>query len=228
MSRTVPSRLRRLIISPHCDDAVFACGSLLQTYPGSTVVTVCGAGPGPNEPLTEWDRSSGFHAGDDVMALRRQEDARALSLLGAYALWLPFYDSQYRKPVSCSEVAEALSLVIQTVAPQSLFVPWGLFHSDHRLISDACLMLRDHYPGCVWYFYEDALYRRIPGLLHERLAHLRTRGIRARRVDLGPLSNKYKWSAVQCYASQLRALTTPGRPGYEDVFLLERYWVIQS
>ncbi|MFY4728929.1 PIG-L deacetylase family protein [Nitrospira sp. BLG_2] len=226
-ARMVPSRLRILIISPHCDDAVFACGSLLQTYRGSTVVTVCAGGPDPNDSLTEWDRSSGFQVGDDVMALRRREDARALSLLGAYALWLPFYDSQYQTPASCSDVVRTLSVVIETVSPRSLFVPLGLFHSDHRLTSEACLTLRDWYPGFTWYFYEDALYRRIPHLLNERLAHLRSRGIRVRRTNLGPLAGERKWPAVQCYASQLRALTTPGRPGYEDVFLPERYWMIQ-
>jgi len=228
MSSMVPSRPRMLIISPHCDDAVFACGSLLETYPGSTVVTVCAEGPAPDGSLTEWDRSSGFRTGDDVMAVRRREDARALSLLGAHALWLSFYDSQYRQPASCSDLVHALSVVVETVSPHSLFVPMGLFHSDHRLTSEACLGLRGWYPEFAWYFYEDALYRHIPDLLSERLAHLRTRGIRARRINLGPLWSEHKRPAVQCYGSQLRALTTPGRPGYEDVFLPERYWMIQS
>ena len=227
MSQMVPSRLRLLIISPHCDDAVFACGSLIQTYPGSTVVTVCAGGPAPDTSLTEWDRAGGFQPGDDVMALRRREDSRALSLLGAHALWLSFYDSQYQRSASCSDIVRTLSVVVETVSPQSLFVPLGLFHSDHRLTSEACLILRNWYPEFAWYFYEDALYRRIPGLMQERLAHLRSRGIRARPVDLGPLAGERKRPAVQCYASQLRALTTPGRPGYEDVFLPERYWMIQ-
>ena len=223
----VPSRLRLLIVSPHCDDAVFGCGALLQTYPGSTVVTVCAGGPAPDGALTEWDRSSGFRIDDDVMALRRQEDARALSLLGSYALWLPFYDSQYQTPVSCFTVARALSVVIENIAPDCLFAPVGLFHSDHRLTSNACLALRDQYPGLTWYFYEDALYRRIPDLLADRLVYLRTLGIRARRINLGPLSTDQKEPAVRCYASQLRALTTPGRPGYDDIFRPERYWIIQ-
>lgn len=223
----IPSRLRLLVISPHCDDAVFACGSLLQTYSGSTVVTVCAGGPPPDGTLTEWDRSSGFQPGDDVMKLRRDEDAHALSSLGASALWLPFYDDQYQCPVSRSDLARALSVVVETVAPHCLFVPFGLFHSDHRLTSDACLLLREEHRGLAWYFYEDALYRCIPEILSERLAHLRIRGIQARRVNLGPLSVDRKWAAVHSYASQLLALTTPGRPGYEDVFLPERYWMIQ-
>jgi LmbE family N-acetylglucosaminyl deacetylase len=228
MAPMVPSRLRILIVSPHCDDAVFACGSLLQTYSGSTVVTVCAGGPAPDGFLTEWDRSSGFQVDDDVMALRRREDAQALSLLGAHALWLSFYDSQYGNPASPPDVLRALSVVVETVSPHSLFVPLGLFHSDHRLTSEACLALRDWYPEFTWYFYEDALYRCIPDLLLERLAHLRSRGIHARPVNLGPLADERKRPAVQCYASQLRALTTPGRPGYGDVFLPERYWMIES
>jgi LmbE family N-acetylglucosaminyl deacetylase len=227
MSRMVPSRLRSLVVSPHCDDAVFSCGSLLQTYPGTFVVTVCAGGPEPGQTYTEWDRASGFQASDDVMALRRQEDARALSLLGAYAIWLPFYDSQYGHPVSPSDIAQALSVVVNVIYPHRLFIPLGLFHSDHRLTSEACLTLREMYPRLAWYCYEDALYRCIPELLPKRLAQLRTSGVRVRRVNLGPLSDEQKRPSVQCYASQLRALTTPGRPGYEDVFRPERYWVIQ-
>jgi len=30
---------RLLVVSPHCDDAVFACGALLAASPGSIVVT---------------------------------------------------------------------------------------------------------------------------------------------------------------------------------------------
>ena len=36
----------------------------------------------------------------------------------------------------------------------------------------------------------------------------------------GPLKRR----AVACYRSQLRALSTPGRPGFADVFATEGYW----
>ncbi|HEX2055146.1 MAG TPA: PIG-L family deacetylase, partial [Nitrospiraceae bacterium] len=94
---------RLLVISPHCDDAVFSCGSLLAAHPGSIVATVFAQGPPPGRPLTEWDRTSGFQVGDDVMMQRRDEDRRALSLVSAQPLWLEFQDRQYGESPACHD-----------------------------------------------------------------------------------------------------------------------------
>jgi len=51
------------VISPHLDDAVFACGELLAARPGSVVITVLAGRPPRDLPLTPWDAASGFHAG---------------------------------------------------------------------------------------------------------------------------------------------------------------------
>jgi LmbE family N-acetylglucosaminyl deacetylase len=220
---------RLLIVSPHCDDAVFACGSLLSAHPGSVVVTVFAAGPAPDEPLTEWDRASGFEPGENVMAARRDEDRWALALLAATPLWLPFHDSQYRRSPPREDLIRALRMVLQTIEPYAIVVPWGLFHSDHILVSDACLALRRHFPEPAWFLYEDAIYRRIPGLLNERIALLRGQGVRARRVTIGPHHNGgKKVDAACCYRSQLKGLSSHGRPGYQDLFDPERMWRIES
>jgi hypothetical protein len=63
-----------LVLSPHCDDAVLACGEMLEAHPGSVVATVFAGCPPAGAPLTEWDRAAGFQAGDDVMNARRAED----------------------------------------------------------------------------------------------------------------------------------------------------------
>jgi LmbE family N-acetylglucosaminyl deacetylase len=44
---------RLLVVSPHCDDAVLSCGSLLETHPGSAVVTVFAGTQPAGQPLTE-------------------------------------------------------------------------------------------------------------------------------------------------------------------------------
>jgi LmbE family N-acetylglucosaminyl deacetylase len=130
--------------------------------------------------------------------------------------------------VSSRDLSRALRDVIGVFRPHVLIVPCGLFHSDHRLASDACLALRGLVAVHSWFFYEDALYRRIPGLLEERLALLRARGVRARRATF-PLDQgaARKRAALGCYRSQLRALATPGRLGYEDALSAERYWLIE-
>jgi LmbE family N-acetylglucosaminyl deacetylase len=226
----LPSRHERLlIVSPHCDDAVFSCGNLLESHPGSTVVTIFAAGPSRSDPLTEWDRVSGFQPGDDVMTMRREEDRRALSLLSAHPVWLEFQDSQYRQNPTREDISQALHVVMQMLRPHVILVPWGLFHSDHILASDAGLALRPHFADRAWFLYEDAIYRRIPGLLSERIALLRTKGLRARRASLCLNSHGGRKSdAALCYRSQLKALASRGRPGHHDLFERERVWLIES
>ena len=51
-----------MVLSPHCDDAVFGCGELLADRPGSTVITVFAGRPGSGVPLTRWDAAAGFGA----------------------------------------------------------------------------------------------------------------------------------------------------------------------
>jgi LmbE family N-acetylglucosaminyl deacetylase len=220
---------RLLVVSPHCDDAVFSCGSLLSAHPGSIVVTVFAAGPASDEPLTEWDQASGFQPGDDVMAARREEDRRALSLLAAHPLWLQFHDSQYRRSPTREGLARTLRIVVQTIKPHAIMIPWGLFHSDHILVSDACLALRRHFLDPAWFLYEDAIYRRIPDLLSRRIALLRNCGLYAQVASVGPNhSRDRKFEAASCYRSQLTALTSHGRPGCQDLFERERVWRMVS
>ena len=214
-----------LILSPHCDDAVFACGALLATCPGSVVATVFAGTPLSYEPFTEWDRACGFVPGDDVMALRRDEDARALDMLGAKPVWLPFLDSQYGKTPSVARVADELHGVVQRTAPQAIAFPLGLFHSDHVLVREAMLQLASTATMPPLLAYVDALYRRIPQAVPKQIAALAGRGygLQERVVPETPPAQALKRAAVECYASQLRALATPGRLGHTDAYEPERY-----
>jgi LmbE family N-acetylglucosaminyl deacetylase len=222
----VPLPERLVVLSPHCDDGVFACGRLIAGHPGTLVVTVFAGAPPPAAGLTEWDRASGFEPGDDVMALRRGEDARALALLGARPRWLDFLDDQYGAPAPVDAIADAIEGVLDAETAEAVVVPLGLFHHDHRVVHEAALaVLARRAAGTVWLAYEDALYRRFAGLLDQRLDGLREAGFPVEATALvldGDATGKRR--AVECYASQLRALTTPGRPGYADVFEAERYW----
>ena len=153
-----PGRL--VVISPHLDDAVFACGALLAAHPGATVLSIFAGDPPADQPLTPWDRDCGFAPGDDVMAMRRAEDAEALALLGATPLWLDFLDAQYGATPSVETLASALRMSIAQIAPDTLFIPLGLFHSDHVLTHRAALQALTGL-RVVCYAYEDALYRTV-------------------------------------------------------------------
>ena len=217
------------VVSPHLDDGVFGCGELLAAHPGSVVVTVFAGRPPRYGGPTAWDAAGGFRPGDDVVGLRRDEDRTALALLGARPIWLAFRDAQYGDPPSVDVVSGALEAAIREVDAPSVFIPLGLFHSDHHLAHEAALgvMRRRHERS--WFAYEDAVYRRIPDLLEERLAALRRDGLIAGPpVSSSECGREAKRRAVRCYRSQLRALAAPGYPGYDAAFAAERYWPLAA
>jgi hypothetical protein len=122
-------------------------------------------------------------------------------------------------------VAAALQEVLRSLAPPAVYLPLGLFHSDHLLASDACLALASADPSRAWLVYADALYRVYDGLLPRRLAALGERGYRlAPLPGAGRPASALKRAAIAEYASQLRALHTPGRPGIRDALAPEQLW----
>lgn len=217
-----PARLA--VVSPHCDDAVFGCSALIAAHPGAVVVTCFAGAPPAGAPLTEWDRAAGFRPGDDVMGRRREEDRAALAHTGARPAWLDFPDAQYGGSPALDTLAAALERALDAAAPDVVAIPLGLFHSDHVLAHEAALRVRARRGGWTWLAYADALYRRLPRLLAARLAALGRAGIDP--VPFAPRAAgdaDRKARAVRCYASQLRALATPGRPGIADTLAPETY-----
>jgi LmbE family N-acetylglucosaminyl deacetylase len=212
-------------VSPHLDDAVLGCGGLLGTVGTGVVVTVFAGRPRAGTALPPWDEAAGFRQGDDVIGARRAEDAQALYHLGARPVWLDFLDAQYGEVPSAADVAEALESALCAAEPATVCIPLGLFHSDHALAHVAALRVRARHPRWRWLAYEEPMYRRVPDALSARLRALSAAGIEAVPVDGVPVTEG-KRDAIACYASQLRALATPGRPGYADALARERYWAL--
>ncbi len=217
-----------LVISPHLDDAVLSCGELLARHPGSWVVTVCAGVPPRSATVTPWDVAGGFDSGEQAMAARRSEDGAALRMLSARARWLDFLDSQYGDTPAPEAVTDALGLVLRQLAPATVCLPAGLFHSDHALVHTAALALRDRRLAPGWVMYEEAMYRRVPGALQQRLAALAAQSVQATPLSMhcdGPRALKRE--AVSCYRSQLRALGTVAS-GHDDAFAPEGYWRLEA
>ena len=221
---------RLLFISPHLDDAVFACGRLIASAPEAIVATVFAAPQPPSSALTEWDRASGFMTSDDVVACRREEDRRALGELDAWPIWLDLPDSQYAPAPPLAEVVDRLRRLLVQCEPQTVFFPLGLFHADHRLTCRAVLSLLPACSGCHWFAYEDALYRRLPGQREAGMTAVVRSGLAPYPASFTEADNAAgrKHRAVACYRSQLRALATPGRPGHADLAASESYWRISG
>lgn len=219
---------RLLIVSPHLDDAAFSCGTLLALHPGAQVLTVFAGIPPASRELTDWDRLCGFHDGREAMQLRREEDRCAMQLFSAQAIWLDFLDSQYREEHSESALREALVDRVKNLQPHHVFLPAGLFHGDHVAVHRAMLQVCRRDPELSWWLYEDALYRRIPGLLQHRLVTLAQDGWSITPLDVDdPHAREVKRLGVQCYASQWKALKQRSIH-HPDIFGNERYWHLEE
>jgi LmbE family N-acetylglucosaminyl deacetylase len=216
--------------SPHLDDAVAGCGALLAAYPGSTVITVFAGVPDAAAPLTEWDRRCGFGDGQAAMTYRLGEDDKAMHLIKAHPVRLPFLDDQYvrameRTGAKADKVAPAMRAALDKTRARTVLFPIGLFHGDHVLVSDAVLNLFAAMPDRLWVAYEDAFYRYKPGLLHARMVQFFMRGISLTPVGFGAPCNVHrKATAMSAYASQLSELGV--KKGDEEFSSPERYWLL--
>lgn len=124
-----------------------------------------------------------------------------------------------------------LPLAVQPDIFPALALPLGenwleLLNADRRLTHEATL----NFLELDWFAYEDVAYRRIPGLLEERIHELQEQGFPLRHfVFLGDnLSISLKQEAVACYRSQCRAMVSPGRLGLLDTLAPEGYWRLHS
>jgi LmbE family N-acetylglucosaminyl deacetylase len=209
-----PEMLRRIVVlSPHFDDAAMGAGQMLIRHAGAktAVITVLGGRP-PSypDPPTPWDALGGFRAGDDVVAVRREEDRAAMEVLGADPVWLDFPDHQYLDPADRprpEEVAPVLDAAIAAQAPTAVFLPMGLANPDHVLTHAAALIVRQHHPEWAWFVYEDHGYKHLPGILAWRVSQLFRSGLWPTPA-LVPVAAEFdlKRQAIWCYTSQIPPL----------------------
>jgi LmbE family N-acetylglucosaminyl deacetylase len=201
-----------VVVSPHLDDAVLGCGTFMSVHPGVTVVTAfAGNPPAYPDPMRLWDVQSGFGPEDDVMEVRRAEDAAALDVLGARPVHLDFVEHTYNpgdKPVAPGVLAAGLGPALREIGPTLVLAPFGLANPDHDVVHRACMSVRDDLgPEVSWWLYQDFPYHHIPGLLAWRTSSLFRRGIWPTPVCPEiDVSDVRKLAAVACYPSQLYAL----------------------
>jgi LmbE family N-acetylglucosaminyl deacetylase len=129
-----------VILSPHLDDAVWSCFSLLAREADVLVATVF-AGV-PDGEMGWWDVQCGIADSAAHVRDRRAEDAAVLGSLGRTAVHLDLLDGQYREePVPANEIVRALTERVPAV--RRVYAPGGIGHPDHALVRDAGARLRE-------------------------------------------------------------------------------------
>ena len=143
------------ILSPHFDDAVLSCWTVLSGPGDVHVVNVFGGQPAEGQSGW-WDHESSIDDPTQAIPARIEEDRRALALAGRTATNLDFLDAQYRSQVeqAAEPLAEALA---DAVAPGAVVYapaavgplpdhfrspyPPGTPHPDHLAVRTAALAL---------------------------------------------------------------------------------------
>lgn len=213
-------------IAPHLDDAVLSCGGriALQIAAGQSVlvVTICAGSPGAGAELSPFAQylHAAWSLGDDPIARRREEDRRALAVLGCDGLQLDLLDAPYRVAtygerdavfgaVAANDpLAGALPAILAQLyaqQPQARFyVPLGVgAHVDHQLVCAAGIDLQHRGANLVWY--EDAPYAaKRPQAVVERLAALPERFV-PETIAIDAVLER-KLAAIREYGSQLSEL----------------------
>lgn len=209
---------RVVVLSPHLDDGVLSLGAAIAESAGRAdveVVTVMAGDPRSDAAPGPWDRAAGFASAGEAAGARRAEDLAACERIGARPLWLPFADEQYPVTAPPEEVWEVVRAHVE--GADAVLIPGApLQHQDHRWLHD--LLRAREVPA-----------ERVGLYLEQPYAAFRLRRGPAGRRWVPPpeiawvalpasrRSRRRKRSALRCYRSQLRLLTSrPALPSRID------------
>jgi LmbE family N-acetylglucosaminyl deacetylase len=234
-----------LVLSPHLDDAVLDCWSVLASARDVRVVNIFTGAPAKGQ-LAIWDAITGAEDSAQRVRERLDEDARALAAAGREPLNLGLLDSQYRRGApepDLQRLDRALAAVVDGAS--RLYLPAGIgAHADHLLVrrygrmllrAGMPVSLYAELPYCVlhgWPSWVDGRpserHRNVDAFWDSFLAAVPEmpplRSARVERLD-DPLAAA-KLTALRCYETQLPCLNYGGRGLLEDpeIHRFEVHW----
>jgi hypothetical protein len=128
-----------VVLSPHLDDAVWACFSLLV---GDEPLLVVTAFAGIPTGTGWWDERCGITDSAAHVRERMAEDRAVLASLGRDAVHLPLLDDQYRDDTDLDpdEIVAALTAAVPAASRVYAWAGIG-DHRDHELVRDAGLAI---------------------------------------------------------------------------------------
>lgn len=227
---------RVVVLSPHIDDAVLSCSSLLSALDPlverQVVTLYCG---NPELPLTTGGRNKPRvrpRRGYAPPRLRRREDIEVMRFLGCDWVHLGFPDAIYRRsprtgrliyrhprqrwtapnPEDSAHVEELFMVLYRlcgNMGPRLLISPMGIgYHVDHRICAMAALRLANRHTQVI--FYEDFPYvvdMSVGGGEPDDPATALARlGLEPKRRYFVPIDTERQIEALRRYASQIGPL----------------------
>lgn len=159
MTPVFDSETRLLVVAPHPDDEIIACGGLLQTVARSGGrARVLFATDGDNNPwpqrLTERRWRLDDRARQRWGALRRDEAAAALDALqcdgldGLHVGWPDGGLTTLLAPARSAEAIDTLTDLMAGFAPTLVVVPaFGDYHPDHSALALLATLALRRFPG---------------------------------------------------------------------------------
>jgi len=116
---------KTLVISPHCDDEVLACGGILKNRNGGAYVYYLGVDL--------------FHVVKRKDRIKEVEDVAKFLNFDFEISSNPV--NNYKKETLINEITD----VINDLTPEEIFIPNPAYNQDHQQVYDACLVaLRPH------------------------------------------------------------------------------------
>lgn len=132
-----------VVLSPHLDDAVLNCWSVLTGEGAVDVVNVFAAVP-PRGTLAHWDRLCRASDSADLFIERLAEDREALAIAGRRPLSLPFAADPYRTArttPTLRSLDRALTAVVPAASRVLAPAVLGTVHPDHLVVRTYALAL---------------------------------------------------------------------------------------
>jgi hypothetical protein len=214
-----------LLLSPHWDDAVLDCWSLLSAERELRVVNLFAGIPAPGR-LTLWDAITGATDSAAQARARIPEDARALACAAREPLNLPLLDAQYRQPPPALQLEDLdLAIAAHVHSASRVYVPAGIgAHPDHLLTrrygrmllrAGLAVTLYAELPYCVFHGWphwvdgrEPEPNRNVDAFWTSFLADVpELAALRSAHVErLDGQAAAAKLAAMRCYVTQLPAL----------------------
>jgi LmbE family N-acetylglucosaminyl deacetylase len=242
-------RAPALLLSPHLDDAVLDCWSLLAGAGELRVVNLFAGVPPPGR-LAIWDAITGASDSATRMGERLAEDARALARAGVKPLNLQLLDTQYRFGVPPPRLDQLDRELAGSFASASrVFAPAGIgSHPDHLFSRRyARMLLRAGFPVtlyaelpyCILHGWPHWVEGREPepnrdvdpfwlSFLEDVPEMPPLRSAHVERLDAASAAAKLE--AMRSYETQFPALNYGARPVLEDpgIHSLEVRWELTA